>query len=103
MNRRRIVINGVIVLGLVAAGAATYASVVGTKSTPLAAGQIETVTRGTVVATVTASGNAEARSTVQQSFTNASGTVTKIYVHTGQQGKRVSGCSRSTAATPGTV
>ncbi|MGI3780134.1 MAG: HlyD family secretion protein, partial [Janthinobacterium lividum] len=85
MNRRRLVINGVIVLGLVAVGAGTYASLAGTRSVPLTAGQVVTVSRGTVVATVTASGNAKATSTVAQSLTSASGTVTKIYVHTGQR------------------
>lgn len=84
VNRRRVLVNGLIVVGLVVVGGGTYASLAGTRSTPLAAGQLVTVTRGTVVATVTASGNAKAESTVQQSLTGASGTVTKIYVHTGQ-------------------
>lgn len=85
VNRRRVLINGAIVLGLVVAGGGTYASLAGTRSTPLPAGQLVTVTRGTVVATVTASGNAEARSTVQESLTGTSGTVTDVYVHAGQQ------------------
>ncbi|MGI3780128.1 MAG: HlyD family efflux transporter periplasmic adaptor subunit [Janthinobacterium lividum] len=88
MNRRRIAINGVIVLALGVVGAGTYASLAATRPVQLAAGQVVTVTRGTVVATVTASGNAKARSTVAQSLTSASGTVTKIYVHTGQQVKK---------------
>lgn len=85
MNRRRIAVNGVIVLALAVVGAGTYASLAATRPVPLTAGQVVAVTRGTVVATVTASGNAEARSTVAQSMTGAGGTVTKIYVHTGQQ------------------
>lgn len=84
MNRRRFAINGVIVLALAAVGTGTYVSLAGTRPVPLTAGQVVTVARGTVVATVTASGNAKARSTVAQSLTSASGTVTKIYVHTGQ-------------------
>jgi HlyD family secretion protein len=88
VNRRRIAVNGVIVLALAAVGTGTYVSLAGTKPVPLAAGQVVTVARGTVVATVTASGNAKARSTVAQSLTNASGTVTNIYVHTGQHVKK---------------
>jgi HlyD family secretion protein len=85
MNRRRLVINGVIVLALAGVGAGTYASLAATRPTPLTPGQVVTVTRGTVVATVTASGNAKARSTVAQSLSSASGTVTQIYVHSGQR------------------
>lgn len=86
MNRRRIAVNGVIVLALAGVGAGTYASLAATRPVPLAAGQVVAVMRGTVVATVTASGNAEARSTVAQSLASgASGTVEKIYVHTGQR------------------
>jgi HlyD family secretion protein len=88
MNRRRLVVNGVIVLALVGVGAGTYASLTGSRPVPLAAGQVVTVSRGTVVASVTASGNAKARSTVAQSLTGASGTVEQIYVHTGQQVKK---------------
>jgi HlyD family secretion protein len=88
VNRRRLVVNGVIVLALVAVGGGTYVSLASTRPVPLAAGQVVGVTRGTVVATVTASGNAKARSTVAQSLTGASGTVKQIYVHTGQQVKK---------------
>lgn len=84
MNKRRIAVNGGIVVALAAVGAVTYGSLAGARSTPLTPGQVVTVTRGTVVATVTASGNAKARSTVAQNLSSASGTVTAIYVHTGQ-------------------
>ena len=85
MNRRRLVINGVIVLALVGVGTGTYASLAATRPTPLTPGQVVTVARGTVVATVTASGNAKARSTVAQSLSGSGGTVTQIYVHSGQK------------------
>ena len=84
-------------------GAATYASLAGARSIPLTPGQVVTVTRGTVVATVTASGNAKARSTVAQSFTSASGTVTHIYVHTGQHVTKGQPLLRSTTAARATT
>lgn len=85
MKRRRVLVNGAIVLALVAVGGATYASLAANRPVPLAAGQVVAVTRGTVTATVTASGNAKAKTTVDQSLTGASGTVTDVYVHTGQK------------------
>jgi HlyD family secretion protein len=85
VNRRRVVINGVLALAVAGVLAASYVTVTASSSSQQPTGQTVKVTRGTLTATVTASGNAEAATTVEVNFSGSGGQVTKIYVKTGQQ------------------
>lgn len=85
VNRRRVVINGVLALAVAGVLAASYVTVTASSSSQQPTGQTVKVTRGTLTATVTASGNAEAATTVEVNFQGSGGQVTKIYVKTGQR------------------
>ena len=84
MTRRAWIINGV--LGVALAGAVTAAVVAVGEPTTASASTSRTVrvTQGDVTATVTASGNLSTATSVGANFTGTAGTVTAIYVKTGQ-------------------
>lgn len=88
MKRRRIVLNGVLVLALVGVGVGAYASIGRGAATTLTAGQVVRVTRGTLTASVSATGNAEAVTSVDAALSGSGGTVEKIYVKTGEKVKK---------------
>ena len=85
MKVRRIVLNSVLALAVVGVGAVAVTSV-GSARTTKPVGQAVAVTRGTLVATVTATGNVEAVDKIQVDLAGSGGTVKKIYV---RQGARV--------------
>lgn len=85
MNRRRVLINiglGVVVLGL---GAAGLASLLSPRANPTANLPTTKVVRGTLEATVTASGNVASGITSSLQMAGSGGVVTKVYVKTGQK------------------
>ena len=84
MKRRTVIINAVLGAALLAVGGLTAVSVAAGNAQPPATGATVRVDRGTVTATVTATGNVVAGSTVS---VNGPGTgdVTKIYVTQGQR------------------
>jgi multidrug efflux pump subunit AcrA (membrane-fusion protein) len=84
MRRRNVLINGLLVLALVGAGATAVLAVGDPNPTTAAATPTATVSRGTITATVSASGNLSAKTTVGVSFPASSGTVTGIEVKVGQ-------------------
>ncbi len=84
MRRRTLVVNSVLGVALVGAVALTAVSVAAGGAKPPVTGTTVRVDRGTVTATVTATGNVEAGSTVSVDA-SGSGEVTKIYVKTGQR------------------
>lgn len=86
MRTRRVLLNSALGLAVVAVGVATVTSV-GSARTSAPVGQAVAVTRGTLVATVSATGNVEAVRRTQLDLTGSGGTVRKIYV---KQGERVS-------------
>lgn len=67
---------------LVAASTGAYFSIGGTKTATTSSNRISTVRRGTVTATVTASGNIDSATSPSMSF-GASGTVTEVNVTVG--------------------
>ena len=78
-------INAVILLAIALVAAMTWRAVSGGAEPAAAAEQTATVDTGTVTATVSASGNVEAASTVEASFEGAGGTLTHIYVKEGDR------------------
>ena len=84
MRRRTLVVNSVLGVALVGVVALTAVSVAAGGAKPPVTGTTVRVDRGTVTATVTATGNVEAGSTVSVDA-SGSGEVTKIYVKTGQR------------------
>ena len=84
VTRRTWIINGVLAVAL--AGAVTAAVVAVGEPTTASASTSRTgrVTQGDVTATVTASGNLSTATSVGVNFTGTGGTVTAIYVKTGQ-------------------
>lgn len=88
MRRRTIVINSVLAVAVlgVAAGAGLSISNAGARTEPT--GQTVAVQRGTVTATVSATGNVEAGTSVSVDLSGSGGTVRKIYVREGQQVKK---------------
>ena len=84
MKRRTVIINSVLGAALLAVGGLTAVSVSAGNAKPAVTGATVQVERGTVTATVTATGNVVAGSTVS---VNGPGTgdVTKIYVKQGQR------------------
>ncbi len=84
MKRRTVIINSVLGAALLAVGGLTAVSVAAGNAEPPVTGATVQVERGTVTATVTATGNVVAGSTVS---VNGPGTgdVTKIYVKQGQR------------------
>jgi multidrug efflux pump subunit AcrA (membrane-fusion protein) len=85
MNRRAVIINSVLGLALVGVGVATAVSLTSANSTRQPVGQTVPVSRGTVTATVTATGNVQTRTSIGVSLKGSGGTVTKIYVKQGQR------------------
>jgi HlyD family secretion protein len=85
MNRRAVIINSVLGLALVGVGVATAVSLTSANTTRQPVGQTVPVSRGTVTATVTATGNVQSRTSIGVSLKGSSGTVTKIYVKKGQR------------------
>ncbi len=83
MRRRYVLINGLLVLALVGAGATAVLAVGEPSPTTNAVTPTATVTRGTVTATVSASGNLSAETTIGVDFPANSGTVTAIMVKEG--------------------
>jgi multidrug efflux pump subunit AcrA (membrane-fusion protein) len=83
MRRRYVLINGLLVLALVGAGATAVLAVGDPSPTTAAATPTATVSRGTVTATVSASGNLSAETTIGVNFPANSGTVTAIIVKAG--------------------
>ena len=84
MRRRYVLINGLLVLALVGAGATAVLAVGDPSPTTAATTPTATVSRGTVTATVSASGNLSAETTIGVDFPANSGTVTAIM----RQGRR---------------
>jgi HlyD family secretion protein len=84
MRRRTLVVNSALGVALVGVVALTAVSVAAGGAKPPVTGTTVRVDRGTVTATVTATGNVEAGSTVSVDA-SGSGEVTKIYVKTGQR------------------
>ncbi|MFZ0531247.1 MAG: HlyD family efflux transporter periplasmic adaptor subunit [Propionicimonas sp.] len=84
MNRRRLVNAGlgVLVLGL---GVAGILALLSPREDPYANLPTITVIRGTLAATVTASGNVESGVTALLQMPGAGGVITKVYVKTGSQ------------------
>ena len=82
MRRRYVLINGVLVLALAGAAAASYLAV-GNPASTTATTPTTTVARGTLTSTVSASGNLSAKTTVGVDFPSNSGTVTAIEVTLG--------------------
>lgn len=85
MNRRRIVVNSALGLALVGVGAVAFVSLSNASSGSEPTGRTVAVTRGTLTATVTASGNLETATTIDVQLAGSGGTVTKIYVKEGQR------------------
>jgi multidrug efflux pump subunit AcrA (membrane-fusion protein) len=87
MNRRRVIVNsilGVTLLGLTVAGGAALLT---PRADPNANTPTTRVVRGTLDASVTASGNVESGLTANLQMAGAGGVVTKVYV---KEGKKVS-------------
>lgn len=83
MRARRVILNSALGLALVGVGFLAVTSVGSARSaTPV--GQTAKVTRGTLVASVTATGNVLASTRVQVDLTGSGGRVTAIYVKAGQ-------------------
>lgn len=88
MNRKRILINaalGVVALGLAVAGVAALLT---PRADPSAGLPTAKVQRGSLEATVTASGNVGSGATASLSAQGSGGTVEKVYVTTGQEVSR---------------
>ncbi|MEV5414079.1 HlyD family efflux transporter periplasmic adaptor subunit [Thermopolyspora sp. NPDC052614] len=86
-KRRALLVNGVLAVLLVAGAGVAYASLNGESQEPTTTGQVTRVTRGTVLATVSASGAVESAKTRALGF-GTGGTVEKIYVEPGDQVKK---------------
>ena len=82
MKVRRVLLNSALALAVVGVGALAVTSV-STARTTKPVGQAVAVTRGTLVATVTATGNVEAIDRIQVDLAGSGGTVKKIYVKEG--------------------
>ena len=85
MSRRRVLVNvglGVVVLAL---GVAGVAALLSPRTDPLAAVTLATVARGTLEATVTASGNVESGRTASLQVAGTGGVVEEVYVATGER------------------
>jgi macrolide-specific efflux system membrane fusion protein len=86
-RRAGLAANALLLVLAVAAGALAYWQIRGDDSTANAAARTTTVSRGTVLTTVSASGSLEPRSTSTASFAS-SGTVKSINVEVGQHVKK---------------
>ncbi|HET9646845.1 MAG TPA: biotin/lipoyl-binding protein, partial [Microlunatus sp.] len=84
MKRRTVIVNSVLGVALLAVGVTAAIAVTGGGGRPVPTGTTVPVQRGTVTATVTATGNVEAGSTVFVT-SPGSGKVTEIDVEAGQQ------------------
>lgn len=83
MSRRSLAVNGGLSVALAASGVAGYLCIGSPVAAQAGTSRTATVTRGTVTATVSASGNAASASTVGLSFGSA-GTLTELDVKPGQ-------------------
>ena len=83
MSRRSLAVNGGLSVALAASGVAGYLCIGSPVAAQAGTSRTATVTRGTVTATVSASGNAASTSTVGLSFGSA-GTLTELDVKPGQ-------------------
>ncbi len=83
MSRRSVAVNGGLSVALAASGVAGYLCIGSPVAAQAGTSRTATVTRGTVTATVSASGNAASTSTVGLSFGSA-GTLTELDVKPGQ-------------------
>lgn len=84
MNRRRVIIVSVVTVAVVAVSAMVALSVsANSRQTP--PGRTATVTRGTITAAVTASGNVTSSVEIDLQLTGSAGTVTQIFVREGQR------------------
>lgn len=84
MRRRTVIVNSVLAVALVGVVAGSAVAIAGGGRQPEPTGTMVAVKRGTVTATVTATGNVEAGSTVSVA-SPGSGKVTRIYVTKGQR------------------
>lgn len=85
MRRRTVILNSVLGVALLGVVAAVGLSITGAGARTKPTGQTVAVLRGTVTATVSATGNVEAGTTVSVDLSGSGGTVRKIYVREGQQ------------------
>jgi multidrug efflux pump subunit AcrA (membrane-fusion protein) len=93
-------INALILLAIALVAAMTWRAVSGGADPAAAAEQTATVDTGNVTATVSASGNVEAASTVEASFEGAGGTLTHVYVKKGdrvREGQLLASIDRTSA------
>lgn len=87
-SRKRVIIISVIAVAVVAVGAMAALSVSAANSRQEPAGRTAAVIRGTLTATVTASGNVTSAVEIDLQLAGSAGTVTKIYVREGQRVSR---------------
>lgn len=84
MKVRRVLLNTALGAAVLGVGFAAVTAIGGTR-TPAPVGQTVKVTRGSLEAVVTATGNVEAVTTTQVNLAGSGGTVTAIYVRAGDQ------------------
>ena len=101
MRRRNVIVNAVLVVAIVVVATVAYLTV--HKSTKAqAATRTTTVRRGDVIATVAASGNVTSAVNTSLSFSDCTGTLTKVLVEPGQKvrsGQKLASVDSTDAAT----